>query len=68
MKRLFSKRQRILLYALTGGKCANCSTELNGKFHADHKKPFSKGGQTNILNGQALCSVCNLKKGAKLGN
>jgi superfamily II DNA or RNA helicase len=28
--------------------------------------PYSKGGQTDVLNGQALCPDCNLRKGNKV--
>lgn len=34
--------------------------------HADHIHPHSRGGDTSIHNGQALCARCNLKKGAKV--
>lgn len=44
--------------------CQICKEPLTGSFHADHKKPFSKGGWTVTKNGQALCGPCNLKKGA----
>tara|TARA_B100001250_G_scaffold396240_1_gene402018 strand:+ start:7638 stop:7844 length:207 start_codon:yes stop_codon:yes gene_type:complete len=66
MNRLFSKRQRRLLYAIAGGKCAKCAAKLNGNFHADHQIPFSEGGPTNTANGQALCAICNLKKGNQI--
>ena len=43
-----------------------CGRSLGGSYHADHVVPFSKGGQTILLNGQALCADCNLKKGSKI--
>jgi superfamily II DNA or RNA helicase len=63
LKRLFSKFQRTILLFSSGGYCCNCGAKLNGKFHADHKMPFSKEGKTLIQNGQALCPKCNLIKG-----
>lgn len=54
----------MLLFA-AGGRCANCGIKLYGKFHADHRVPFSKAGPTITWNGQALCANCNLKKGAQ---
>ena len=33
-------------------------------WHADHIKPWSKGGHTTVENGQVACSACNLAKGA----
>ena len=68
MSRNFNKQQRKTLLVLSGGICMNCSKPLSNSFHADHILPFSKGGQTIIENGQALCSVCNLKKGAAYDN
>jgi superfamily II DNA or RNA helicase len=35
-------------------------------WHADHTYPHSKGGQTDTLNGRALCPQCNLKKGENM--
>lgn len=37
--------------------------ELGKGWHADHVKPYSKGGPTRAWNGAALCPSCNLKKG-----
>ena len=51
---------------LSGNQCSICKTPLNKKFHGDHKVPWSKGGQTILNNGQALCVSCNLKKGDKI--
>jgi 5-methylcytosine-specific restriction endonuclease McrA len=65
MKRAFSKRQRRILLWVAAGRCRGCGAELKPSFHADHVIPFAKGGATITNNGQALCSACNLKKGAK---
>jgi superfamily II DNA or RNA helicase len=51
---------------LAGGQCKSCGVRLKKDFHGDHIVPFSKGGETTIRNGQALCSKCNLKKGNRL--
>lgn len=65
MNRRFNKRQRQILLMQSGGLCKSCKIPLSNSFHADHIIPFSKGGLTITNNGQALCSVCNLKKGIK---
>ena len=57
-------RQRLVLRFVSGGRCAVCDERLSKSFHADHRIPFSAGGPTILLNGQALCAACNLKKGA----
>ena len=66
MRRAFSMRQRFTLLLLSGGRCEICGTRIDQSFHADHKFPFSAGGSTVLLNGQALCPSCNLKKGNKM--
>jgi superfamily II DNA or RNA helicase len=68
MKRFFSKRQRQILFWVAGGKCQVCSQKLKHDFHADHIRPFSKGGKTINRNGQALCPKCNTSKGNKKMN
>ena len=68
MRRLFSKRQRIVLRLLAGSVCEACKTPLNNDFHADHKLAFSRGGKTTIQNGAALCPTCNLQKGKKFAH
>lgn len=65
MSRAFSAGQRRLLVWVTAGRCAICSARLTNRFHADHRKPYSRGGKTTTDNGQALCADCNLKKGAQ---
>ena len=62
--RLFTKRERQALYIAADGKCQICGRELSKDWHADHIVPWANGGETDVINGQALCPACNLKKGA----
>ena len=69
----FSDAQRKVLFYKTapGHICQGpgCKTKLEeNDFHADHKKPHSKGGRSKISNGQALCPACNLKKSDRWPN
>lgn len=64
-RRLFSARERVALYLAADGTCSSCGTELPKDFHADHERPHSRGGLTDVLNGQALCPDCNCRKGAR---
>ncbi len=63
MRRLFTKRQKKIMQLYSGNFCQQCGVKLPKNFHGDHIKPFSKGGQTVNINGQALCGSCNCKKG-----
>lgn len=65
-RRSFNTSERNELYRMHDGKCAICNEALDPGWHADHKVPFSKGGRTEVGNGQPLCSTCNLKKGSSL--
>jgi superfamily II DNA or RNA helicase len=65
MGRNFSEKQRDALWIAAGGRCQNCGAILTPGWHADHVDPWSNGGPTDVLNGQALCETCNLKKGIK---
>lgn len=62
-QRFFNREQKQALFIAASGKCRNCGKELDEGWHADHKTPYSKGGQTDVINGQALCPECNIKKG-----
>lgn len=69
-KRFFTPQQRKAILAASGGVCQGlvagqaCGATLSAtNFHADHIIPHSVGGATDIANGQALCSGCNLRKG-----
>jgi 5-methylcytosine-specific restriction endonuclease McrA len=63
MTRRFNRRQHIVLYLASDGYCEMCGKELKPSWHADHIEPWSRGGSTDVVNGQALCPTCNLKKG-----
>jgi len=63
-RRAFSGREKMALKIIADGKCEICGKELPEGWHADHVEPYSKGGATDVINGQALCPACNLKKGA----
>lgn len=65
-RRRFNARQRFALFLASDGRCKECGALLNASFHADHVVPFSKGGLTDVTNGQALCAACNLKKGVTM--
>jgi len=65
-RRLFSDSERAALYLAADGRCENCGTELEPGWHADHVRPHSRDGKTDVINGQALCPPCNLKKGNKM--
>ena len=64
-KRIFSDKQRKILLILSGNICSMCKIPLKSNFHADHVIPYSKGGNTILNSGQAVCKTCNLKKGSK---
>lgn len=63
VRRFFNQTEKTLLYIAADGKCENCGEELGAGWHADHIRPYSKNGATALVNGQALCPECNLKKG-----
>lgn len=63
-RRRFNGRERTALYLAADGRCTRCGGELPAGWHADHKQPWSRGGKTDVINGQALCPTCNEKKGA----
>lgn len=64
-RRRFNGRERVALYLASGGRCAVCGVELAPGWHADHRQAYVNGGETDVVNGQALCPTCNLKKGSK---
>ena len=65
-RRFFGSRERVALYLAADGHCPKCGDELQPGWHADHIEPHVYGGVTDVINGQALCPRCNLKKGARV--
>jgi superfamily II DNA or RNA helicase len=63
--RRFTRKQRTELWLASHGICAICGEPLP-EFHADHIKPWSRGGSTINSNGQAICRRCNQKKGVSM--
>ena len=60
----FTAVQRKDLLQKAESKCANCHIELSEtNFHADHIVPRSKGGKSDVKNGQVLCTKCNRVRG-----
>ena len=51
------------MYHRQKGVCAICGKPFGIKeMHADHIIHWSKGGITELNNGQMLCTPCNLAK------
>lgn len=66
-QRNFSKLQRDEIYRRSNGHCVGCGASLaGGTWHADHLVPHSRGGRTEVANGQALCPGCNGRKHARV--
>ena len=62
--RSFDERQKREIFERDGGVCQQCGTELAdvGAGQFDHVKPWSRGGRTEVENGQLLCPDCNARK------
>jgi superfamily II DNA or RNA helicase len=67
-RRRFNAAERVTLYLAADGNCQRCGTPLQAGWHGDHIEPYSLGGPTDVINGQALCPTCNLKKGTTVAN
>jgi superfamily II DNA or RNA helicase len=65
-RRRFNRGERVALYLAADGRCSRCGADLEPGWHADHMHPHSRGGPTDVINGQALCPRCNLQKGASV--
>lgn len=73
--RAFNELQRIMIYRREKGICQECQREGKPEaeckvswidYHADHIIPHSKGGKTELGNGELLCRTHNLKKSNRL--
>ena len=65
-RRRFNRSERAALYLAADGQCEECGDALKSSWHGDHIKPWITGGMTDVINGQALCPICNLKKGSTM--
>lgn len=70
--RAFTESQKRVVYERQNGNCPHCIAENRDKVHyefeemeADHIKPWSEGGKTEINNCQLLCKEHNRKKSDK---
>ena len=69
--RLFSRQDKAAILARAGGRCefhgwlfGRC--DATDRLEADHVHPHSRGGWTNVANGQALCRRHNMMKRASM--
>ena len=61
--RTFQGQKRLRIYLKTFGLCAICGKRLElDLWEADHIIPWSRGGPTEVWNGQPLCSSCHSSK------
>ena len=71
-QRLFAHEQRLAIFRRDQGIC-QLKIKCNGEkcqwdnWEADHKKPWSEGGETIVANGQVACLACNAAKGSSSG-
>lgn len=66
--RAFTDSQKRTLYERQGGICPACPQPTKfeiSQMEADHIKPWSQGGKTELDNGQMLCRDCNRAKSDK---
>lgn len=62
-QRSFDEAQRQVIFRKYKGICQKCGKECAwNAWEADHIIPWSKGGKTEIENGQVLCPTCNAQK------
>jgi len=64
--RAFTDAQKLAAFTRQKGVCPLCGkTFVLEEMHADHIRPWSKGGTTTADNCQMLCHACNFGKGGK---
>lgn len=62
-KRNFDEAQRQVIFRRDKGICRGCGKNCEwNEWEADHIIAWSKGGKTEVENGQVLCPSCNSKK------
>lgn len=61
--RAFTQSQKEQMYEQQQGICPACGKHFEiEEMEADHRKPWSQGGKTELANGAMLCTHCNRKK------
>src|SRR5262249_48118889 len=64
MRTLRSNDKRFAIWQAQAGICAICGKRMDAEdWEIDHKKPYSKGGETERFNEQAVHKLCNRRKG-----
>ena len=62
-KAVIKKSTREEVIKKSNHRCSACGLPDTDNLQADHIKPESKGGRDTIDNLQALCAICNNRKG-----
>lgn len=65
-RRNFSDKQKQEIFDRDNHTCVECGATEN--LETDHIKPWEKGGQTIVENGQTLCRTCNASKSNKISD
>ncbi|MDO4223832.1 MAG: DUF262 domain-containing protein [Acinetobacter sp.] len=64
--RAFTDKDKRILFEKQNGVCPHCKQTFKlEEMEADHIVPWSKGGKTDLSNGQMLCRKCNNTKSDK---
>lgn len=64
--RAFPEDMKLTMYERQKGICPICKKHFDIQMmEADHIKPWSQGGKTELDNGQMLCRECNRRKSNK---
>lgn len=66
-RRKFNKNERDAIFMAADGKSEISGNPLPSDWHADHEKPWSKGGATDVGNGQASLPEENAAKSDEWG-
>jgi superfamily II DNA or RNA helicase len=66
MRNIRSRHARNYLYVKADGKCGICGEELGEDWQPDHIIPYTICKETEFLNLQPVCKICNLKKGTNM--
>lgn len=57
-QRIFTRKQRAELFALSEGRCDVCGEKITVNWTAGHIVPWSLGGKTIVENGRCECRDC----------